>query len=142
MIILDIVKMSFLNTLMLLYLGLPAHWSLDLHFYIHLRKGRKSNQVFEYTFHFGAAWVIMLCNYHLGNGYYTEPGGPLQWKASESILSLLGPPCYLWGTSPVVGAWKTRVKPAPSTREIPTPALVGTLLVGDSVDEQSNGSPT
>lgn len=33
------------------------------------------------------------------------------------------------------------VKPAPSTREIWTPAWVGTLLVGDSMDEQSNESP-
>lgn len=30
----------------------------------------------------------MLCNYHLGNGYYIEPVGFLPWKAYESVLSL------------------------------------------------------
>lgn len=38
----------------------------------------------------------------------------------------------------VVGAWKTGVKAAPSTREIPTPAWAGTL----GVDEQRDDSPT
>lgn len=74
--------------LRLLCSSIVAHQIPYLVFYIPFRKERKSNEVFEYTFNFGAAWIIMPCNHHLGNGYYMEPDGFLPWKAYESIFSL------------------------------------------------------
>lgn len=84
-IILDAAKIAFLNTLRLLC---RAYWLTGPHIYFFtFLLEKKENEVFEYRFHFGTAWIIMLCDHHLGNGYYIEPDGFLPWKAYENILS-------------------------------------------------------